>query len=216
MSEPRSAPLLIDYLDSYRQDNDLDAFHQKVMARYTEGTLCRLLRSGNPAARRASALALGLVGSFNVNTQVGEALKDRDPIVRSYASQALWAIWFRADSPENNAALQEVRDLILRGRFRDAEQLATRLIARAPQFAEAFNQRAIALFSQGRYVESAADCQRVLRLNSYHIGALGGLAQCYLRLGNREGALESFRQALRLQPFEDDLRQTIAVLEAER
>ncbi len=216
MPEPATAPLLLDYLEAYRLDNDLDAFQRRVEARYTQGTLCRLLRTGTPEARRAAVLALGLTAKYDANEAVGEALKDRDPIVRNYATQALWAIWFRADTPENNQALRLVKDLVQGDRPREAEQLATRLISRAPKFAEAYNQRAIARFAQGHYAESAADCREVLQLNRYHIGALGGLGQCYLRMGQREDALETFRRALKLQPFNGDIRETIAVLEAGR
>jgi tetratricopeptide (TPR) repeat protein len=216
MPEPTTAPLLLDYLDAYRTDNDLDAFRRRVEARYSEGTLCRLLKTGTPEARRAAVLALGLFAKYDVNDAVGEALKDRDPIVRNYAVQSLWSIWFRADSPENNALLIEVRDLIGRERLREAEQSATRLIARSPRFAEAYNQRAIARFFQGHFAESADDCRQVLQLNRVHIGALGGLGQCYLRMGQREAALETFRKALKLQPFNADLRETIEVLEGGR
>ena len=49
--------------------------------------------------------------------------------------------------------------------------------------------------------------------NPYHIGALAGLGKCYLELGRRAEAITIFRHALDLQPFDDDLRQTIVVLE---
>ena len=63
--------------------------------------------------------------------------------------------------PENNATLDEVRLLIGNRELDVATSLASRLIARSPKFAEAYNQRAIALFIQGRFAESAEDCQRV-------------------------------------------------------
>src|SRR5690606_12090469 len=121
---------------------------------------------------------------------------DDDPIVRGLASDALWAIWFRADTPENNARLREVRERMNLGRLDEAHRLATELIALAPEFAEAYNQRAIASYSLGRFAESAADCRRVLELNPYHFGALNGLAGCYLKLGRTDLALETFRRLL--------------------
>jgi hypothetical protein len=139
----------------------------------------------------------------------------RDPTVRSLAGTALWAIWFRADTPENNEALERVRDLINRGKLDQAVATATQLIDRAPRFAEAYNQRAIAHFYQGHYEESAADCHRVLERNPYHFGALSGLAGCQLRLDQRRDALETFRRALKLRPFDDSLRDAVASLESE-
>jgi tetratricopeptide (TPR) repeat protein len=215
MLEPHTAGLLVDYYGAFLRDQDLDAFRLNVATRYTEGTLARLTQSGPLQARRAAVLALGLVGTYGSNEIVGKALRDPDAVVRSLAQNALWAIWFRADSAENNAILQQVHDLIERGRNDQAQELATKLIARAPDFAEAYNQRAIAAFGQGRYAESAADCRRVLERNPYHIGALSGLAQCCLQLDDRKEALRTFRRALKVQPYSYGLQQTVAALEAE-
>ncbi|HEV3163289.1 MAG TPA: tetratricopeptide repeat protein [Isosphaeraceae bacterium] len=215
MLEPHTASLLVDYYDAFLRDHDIDAFRQNVLARYTEGTLARLAQSGDTRTRRAAVLALGLVGSFEVNEVVGRALRDRDSTVRSLADNALWAIWFRADTPENNATLERVRALIGQQRPENAADLATRLIGRAPKFAEAYNQRAIAQFLLGRFEQSAADCRKVLELNPYHFGAMSGLGQCYIRLGQRDEAIKIFRRALHIQPYSEGIRELIAGLEAD-
>ena len=215
MLEPHTGSLLIDYYETFLREQDVEAFRQHVAARYTEGTLGRLIESGDTQARRGAVLALGLFGSFESNAAVARALRDSDPTVRSLADNALWAIWFRADTPENNEDLERVRDLISRRRLEQAVEMATRLVARAPRFAEAYNQRAIAHFFQDHFEESAADCRRVLERNPYHFGALAGLARCQLKLDRRRDALNTFRRALRLQPFNDGLRDVVAALEAE-
>jgi tetratricopeptide (TPR) repeat protein len=110
--------------------------------------------------------------------------------------------------------LQQVTLLIGRGQLDRAEALATRLIGLAPSFAEAYNQRAIIYFQQGRYAESILDCQRVLALNPYHFGAISGLAQCQFQLKRPADALETLRRALKLQPHRDGLRETVKMLEA--
>ena len=215
MLEPHTASVLVDCFETFLSDKDIEAFERGVMARYTEGTLARLARSGDLKARRAAFLALGLMGTFKVNEVVARGLRDPDPAVRNLAQNALWSIWFRADSPENNSALGEVRSLIGRERYREAEERASRLIGVSPGFAEAYNQRAIAKFAEERFAESALDCRRVLERNPYHIGALAGLGQCYLRLDRRPEALATFRRALAVQPFSANLRETVAALEAE-
>lgn len=213
MSEPRTASLLVDYYESFLRDQDLSAFRLNVGARYTEGTLLRLVESGTTPARRAAVLSLGLSGTMRVNETLGRALRDEDPSVRNLAQNALWAIWFRADTPENNASLMEIQELTSRGKPEAAAAAATSLIGRAPQFAEAYNRRAIAYFAQGRFVESAADCRRVLDRNPCHFGALAGLGQCYLRLDDQAEALKVFRRALKLQPYNEGLRESVAALE---
>lgn len=215
MREPDAGSLLVEYYEIFLRDHDIETFRQHVSGRYTEGTLARLIESGSLNSRRAAVLALGLFGTYGSNAGVARALRDDDPTVRDLAENALWAIWFRADTPENNAMLEQVRLLIRNERLAEAVKLASRLIARAPNFAEAYNQRAIAHFSQGHFEESADDCRRVLERNPYHIGALGGLAQCQLELDQPGEALRTLRRALRLQPFSTGLRNAVNALETE-
>src|SRR5262249_7004729 len=107
------------------------------------------------------------------------------------------------------------RQLLGRGEMNRAEALATRLIAIAPRFAEAYNQRAIIYFEQGRFAESARDCQHVLSINPYHFGALSGLAQCELRQNRPVEAIKVLRRASKLQPYNIGLRDNIRFLEAQ-
>ena len=88
MLEPYIASLLVDYFETFLREKDIEAFHRNVSARYTEGTLARLARSGNIQDRRAAILALGLIGSFQVNETVARALRDPDPGVRNLAHSA--------------------------------------------------------------------------------------------------------------------------------
>jgi tetratricopeptide (TPR) repeat protein len=209
-----NSSFLVECYERFLKNHDIESFRTTVTARYTEGTLSRLISSTDPLARRAAILTLGLTGTFQCNASVAKGLKDEDPTVRSLASNALWAIWSRADTPENNAALDDVQRLIESGRFDDSVKKANALVLKAPTFAEAYNQRAIAHYMMGRLAESAEDCRKVLELNPYHFGALGGLGQCQLRLRQRKDAIRTFRRALELQPFSDGLRETVAELEA--
>ncbi len=210
-SQPAS--MLVECYERFLKNHDIEGFRTTVSARYTEGTLSRLTLASDVNARRAAILALGLGGSFDCNASVAKGLKDTDPTVRALAGNALWAIWSRADTPENNATLDELQTLVERGRFEDAVKKANGLIARSPRFAEAYNQRAIAHYLSGRLAESAEDCRRVLELNPYHFGALSGLGQCQLRLRQRVEAIHTFRRAVELQPYSDGLRETVAELE---
>jgi len=216
-STPNATSILVDYYEVLLVDGDVEGFRRNVSARYNDATLARLLGSQDPQARRASVLSLGLFGGFaQSNAAVAHALKDKDPTVRALAHDAVWAIWFRADSPENNESLAKIRKLADAGRFAEAIEQADRLIAQAPTFAEAYNQRAIAHFVMGRHAASASDCRLVLKHNPYHTGALSGLGQCLLQLGKRDEAIAVFRRASEIQPFDDNLRDLIARLEADR
>jgi tetratricopeptide (TPR) repeat protein len=217
MSEAHSGSLLVEYFKEFLGKRDVDGFRNRVAVRYNEGTLGRIL-AGSPdvSARRAAVLSLGILGSFDEsNAVLGKALRDDDLAVRSMAEDALWAVWFRADTAEHNQVLEQVRHAIGRQQLDEAERLATRLIADAPTFAEAYNQRAIVYFLQGRLADSARDCQQVLSRNPYHFGALGGLAQCQLSLNRPRDALKSLRRALKVRPHDSGLRESIQELETQ-
>jgi tetratricopeptide (TPR) repeat protein len=217
MSEVQSGSLLVEYFKDYLVKRDVDEFRNRVALRYNEGTLGRILAgSHDVSARRAAVLSLGILGSFaQSNAALGKALRDDDIAVRGMAEDALWAIWFRADSPENNQALERVRHSISREQLEQAETLVNHLIADSPNFAEAYNQRAFVYFLQGRFAESAQDCHQVLARNPFHIGAVEGLAKCQLGLNRPRDALKSLRRALKLRPHNTALRESIHELETQ-
>ena len=216
-TESATATLLVDYFQQMLHDRDMEAFRSRVTARYTEESLCEILfRSPGVTSRRAAVVSLSYIGDFaHSNQALGRALRDSDPTVRMLAEDALWSIWFRADTPENNRSLQKVVRLTGLGKLDQAEAQATQLIVSAPSFAEAYNQRAIIYFQQGRFAESGQDCEKVLSRNPYHFGAIGGLIQCHIRMNRPAEALKTLRQGLKIQPYNDGFRATIKLIEAQ-
>ncbi len=201
-----------DDLELWAADNrdGLEDFGRKVQAKYTEATLSRLLTSGDPRCRRAAVVALGLVGTMAVNGAVASMLQDRDRLTRYLASDALWAIWSRGYSERYNRELQR---LLQQSDLRAKLAGLDRLVRRASDFAEAFNQRAILYYRLGKFRKAIADCERVMRLNPHHFGAAAGMAQCYLKLNKPRAALRSFRVALAINPNLDDVEETIKAIE---
>ena len=185
-------------------------FRTAVRERYIEGTLARLLQSTDVRTRRAAVLALGLIGTIEVNPAVAAVLHDDDPLVQRFAADALWELWFRGGTAEENRLLEQAA--------RHSDPLEARgaldlLLRRAPNYAEAYNQRAIWFFKRGEFVRAVEDCETTLRLNPYHFGAAAGLGQCYLKLGKPRAALRAFRSAIEINPGLDHLRDTIRSLE---
>ena len=177
---------------------------------YTEGTLQRLLRMSDIPGRRAAALAIGLVGTMESNPRLAEALRDGDTLVRKFATDSLWELWFRAGTPDQNVRLQKALQCAELGQSVAA---LDQLIAEAPDFAEAYNQRAILCYRRGDYGLAVKDCEAVLRLNPHHFGAAAGMGQSYLRLRKPRAALRAFRQAMEINPSAENVRDTIRGLE---
>jgi len=221
-------PLILQYyqlLPEHRSDDDtpdwpqqfrksLLKYKRSVEARYNEATLERLLCASNPDVRQAAILALGLTGSIKVNANVAKCLHDEDPTARQLAADALWSIWQRGDSPENN---YELRRLVQRvGADGSHEEILAgfeALIRRCPRFAEAYNQRAIIHFRRGDYERASADCEKTLRLNPHHFGAACGMGQCFMNEKKLKATLRSFRRANRINPSLDNVREAIQSLE---
>jgi len=188
-----------------------EAFKKKVQVRYAEGTLQRLLQStACTHTRRAALLALGLLGSMNANPVLAACLGDEDPETRQIAANALWTLWFRADTAGHNKELQRL--LRLKDRTKALAGLDA-LIKKAPNFAEAYNQRAILSYRLEQYERSIADCAKVMQLNPYHFGAQAGMAQCLLQLRKHRAALKAFKNAIKIHPHLEGVEDTIRALE---
>lgn len=188
----------------------IEVFKHRIAERYNEGTLLRVLQHGDCESRRAALLALGLLGTMNACAGIAAHLHDEDRDNAQTAADTLWTLWFRADTPANNEELQRL------ARLRDrSKSLAgiNALIERAPEFAEAYNQRAIIYFRLKQFENSIADCEKTLKLNPFHFGAQAGLGQCYLQMRKHRAALKAFRAALRINPNMEGVAETIRALE---
>jgi tetratricopeptide (TPR) repeat protein len=202
-----------------RDDEDLWAagvqvaireFRSSIRDKYTEGTLQRLLSFDDLKTRRAAALALGLIGTMEANPSLAAALHDSDSLVQMLAADALWELWFRAGTPEQNRKLKRA--------VRESDQGKARtyldeLIKSAPTLAEAFNQRAIWFFKRGEFARAVEDCEKTLQLNPHHFGAAAGLGQCLVKIGKQQAAIRAFRLALEINPTLEHLHDTIRSLE---
>jgi tetratricopeptide (TPR) repeat protein len=220
-----ATPLLVELFDRlpvFRPGDDEDLwaaglqeamreFRAAVRKRYSEGTLERLLATSEDVkARQAAALALGLTGTPAAVPTVAAALHDHDQLVRRFAADSLWELWFRSGTDEQNMRLREAAQ--------EPNQVKARaelddLIREAPAFAEVHNQRAIWFFKRGEFSRAIEDCETVLRLNPYHFGAAAGMGQCLLKLNRPQAALRAFRQALAINP-DLDLYDTVRALES--
>jgi tetratricopeptide (TPR) repeat protein len=198
-----------------RLGDKLTAFEAEVGSCYLEGTLQRVLNSSLAETRQAAVLALGRLGTMDANAALAGMLRDPDDGVRELAEDALWLLWFRAAGPE---AYEELRRLSARVGQPEAdvdELLAgfAALLEKAPDFAEAYNQRAVLHYRRGRWHDAVADCARVLRLNPHHFGAAAGMAQCYLKQKKVRLALRAYRRAYQLNPNLAEIQQAIRSLE---
>jgi tetratricopeptide (TPR) repeat protein len=127
-------------------------------------------------------------------------LQHSESNVREAATQALWQIWFEQKGAIGLQLLQRSQELLNAGELQEAERSLTHIVQSMPDFAEAWNRRAVLYFMQRQYQLALKDCHQVIHLNPHHFGAWHGMGLCHAALGQYQDAIQAFRQALVLQP----------------
>ena len=184
----------------YPTQGQRETLRQLLIQNYTQENLIDYLTNEVAPTRQAAAYALGIIGDAAATASLAKALQHSDPDMRSNAEQALWTIWFRSGDESVDDMLQKGAAYIKKEQYVEAIDLLTEVTQIAPEFAEGYNQRAIAYFMLEEWEQSIDDCKKVVRLNSDHFGAFAGMGQCYLRLGNLREALKAFQRALEIHP----------------
>ena len=206
-------PVLVIYYNRYLTNNDCAVFIKRVSRRYSCATLERLVFVGDHTTRRAAVLALSLLGDYSSNAVLGRALVDRDRGVRTIAESGIRELWCRVPNAKHRDILRVVVQLNEERRHVEAARLASELIHKSDEIAEAWCQRGIAHYHLGQYDAAIRDCHRSLEINPYHFTAAAGMGQCYLLQDNPVAALEAFRRALRLNPGLEEVRSQVVRLQ---
>lgn len=138
----------------------------------------------------------------------------RAPAQAEAIQQVIWSIWTESDNPEVNLLMLEGIDAMNQGDSERALKAFDSMVEVAPNFAEGWNKRATVLFSMHDFSASVANIQKTLQLEPHHWGALSGLGQIYVALGDEEAALRAFNRALEINPHLESLRSAVEQLQA--
>ena len=172
------------------------------------------LRTGTPVEQRAVLGTLAENADARVTPAVALLLHADDPELVTLAENTLWRVWSRSGDPAVDALFAEGLRAIEAQDWLGAVAAFSRVIDRAPTFAEGWNKRATARFLATHYATSIADCEEVVRLNPHHFGALSGQGLCHSALGQHREAARCYRRALAVHPRLETVRQHLARAEA--
>jgi tetratricopeptide (TPR) repeat protein len=194
---------------------DLPGLLALLKNRWTGEQIVAILVGRNADARKVAALSLALVGCRKCLPPLAEQLKDPDPMVNQLAEHAMWNIWFRLGSDAANHELCRGAKAIDRGDYDHAITHFDRALQLSPDFAEAYNQRALAKYLLERYEDSLADCKIAVQLMPNHFGAWAGIGHCHADLGRLPQAVESYQRALDINPHMSQVREAIEELKSQ-
>lgn len=130
-----------------------------------------------------------------------EDLKNSDELIRNKATGQLWRIWFEEKGVAGLEAIRRSENWLQAGEIDRAEAVLNKLIEDLPDFAEAWNRRAVLYYTLGQYRKAVKDCEMVVKFNPFHFGAWHGLGLCYAGLGEYREAILAFQKALEIQPY---------------
>ena len=184
----------------FKNSGDDERLKQVLSANYSEADLMVYLQSEDPLVGRAAGFALRLIGTPDVIPALMEALKNDDRGVRYNAEYALWEIWAHSGDDTVDAMLKDGKNLLKNEAYQEAVECFTAVIEADPNFAEGYNQRAIAYFMLEEWSKAIRDCKSTISLNPNHFGAFAGMGHVYVRLGKISEALEAYKQALLINP----------------
>ena len=213
MPDEQKFPELCRFYQEYLNDEDSARFVARVSTRYCISTLERLAEFGSQIVRRSATLSLGFLADIESIAVLGGRLNDVDRGVRVLAENGIRELWCRDGDDAHRQQLRNVMRLNASDQCEEAVVEAALLIEAAPFFAEAWNQRAIALYQIGEYANSVNDCEQTLELNPFHFGAAVGMAHGYLELNDAFAALECFRRSLEINADLDGVRTQVHFLE---
>ena len=115
--------------------------------------------------------------------------------------QKIWEIWSTHPTDDKlTIELSKGTDLMQGSTLSQSIEIFSDLIELDPNWAEAWNKRATALYLIGDYEGSQKDIDRVLELEDRHFGALAGQGLVNIKLENYEKAIESYKRAQEIYP----------------
>jgi tetratricopeptide (TPR) repeat protein len=115
--------------------------------------------------------------------------------------QKIWEIWSTHPTDDKlTIELSKGTDLMQGSTLSQSIEIFSDLIELDPNWAEAWNKRATALYLIGDYEGSQKDIDKVLELEDRHFGALAGQGLVNIKLENYEKAIESYKRAQEIYP----------------
>lgn len=124
----------------------------------------------------------------------------------------IWRIWAESGSATVDILLERSQAAEATGDLQLARSLLDQAVQILPDYAEAYNRRAVLAFNVDDRAAAIADIEDALRREPRHFGALVGLGTIYESMNQPRAALEAYKMALEIAPFLEQAKQGVARL----
>lgn len=114
--------------------------------------------------------------------------------------EEVWDAWLVSGSPTVDVLMQRGLEYQQAENLEAARDAFDRAIAIKPDYAEAWNRRAVLFFNEGKYDEAIADLESAIQNEPRHFGAWIGLAMIFESIERYEAALKAYDKALEIHP----------------
>lgn len=189
-------------------------FYKFVVAA-SAGVLIATGSGAGAPARAEGAGALAQPGDGAELDRLFAELRESDVAAAMRISRDIERIWSRSGSAAMDFLLDRGEQAVSQGDYEAALDHLTALTDHAPDFAEGWNERAVAWFHMGRLGPAVEDIRRTLALNPRHYGALTGFGVILEQLDQPQQALEVYRAALAIHPHLPEVSEAVKRLEAQ-
>ena len=123
--------------------------------------------------------------------------------------------WARSGSDTADLLMSRAQEALKAKQTELAIELLDRIISLQPDWAEAWNQRANALYMAGDSIRSMLDISETLKREPRHYGAMMGLGMILRQQGDDKAAMVAFRKALEIYPQFDAVKKAVDALKTE-
>ncbi len=130
-------------------------------------------------------------------------------------AQTIESLWQHSNSDTISVLLGRANTAIVLKELGVARELLDAAVELAPDFAEAWNRRALVYYMQNDYARALGDLRRAIALEPNHFKAMDGLGRILNDVGQKKGALETFRMLKKIHPFWENSDELIKELELE-
>merc|ERR1719289_234620 len=125
--------------------------------------------------------------------------------------EKIWTVWKNHPDEEVQKDFRKALESLKEMDVSQARKILDKVIALDPNYAEAFNQRAMIYYMGGKHTEAMRDLMAALDLEPRHIVALSGLAKIQRELAQPEEK-ETLKKILELCPNDSNVRNRMAEL----